>query len=54
MSGARNLRRVIAKSVEDLLSDYLLTGDHAGERIVLQVNHERIEIASEQEMLLPV
>ncbi len=54
MSGARQLRRVIAKSVEDLLSDYLLTGNHAGERIVLELHQDQIRIASEQEELLPV
>ena len=54
MSGARQLRRVLAKSVEDLLSDYLLAGRHAGERIALEVHQEQIRIASEQEELLPV
>ena len=54
MSGARQLRRVIAKEVEDLLSDYLLTGQHAGERIMLEAVQDQIRIASEQEVLLPV
>lgn len=54
MSGARQLRRVIAKEVEDLLSDYLLTGQHAGERIMLEAAQNQIRIASEQEVLLPV
>ena len=54
MSGARQLRRVISKSVEDLLSDYLLAGRHAGERIVLEMAGDQIRIASEQEELLPV
>ena len=54
MSGARQLRRVIASSVEDLLSDYLLTGQHAGERIMLEVEEDQIRIASEQEELLSV
>ena len=54
MSGARQLRRVIAKDVEDLLSDYLLTGSHAGERIVLELQQDQIRIASEQEELIPV
>ncbi len=54
MSGARQLRRVIAKSVEDLLSDYLLDGSHAGERIVLELQEDQIRIASEQEELITV
>lgn len=54
MSGARQLRRVIAKSVEDLLSDYLLTGEHTGERIMLEVKKDQICIASEQLELLSV
>lgn len=54
MSGARQLRRVIAKSVEDLLSDYLLDGSHAGERIVLELQEDQIRIASEQEELMTV
>ena len=54
MSGARQLRRVIAKEVEDLLSDYLLIGQHAGERIMLEAVQNQIRIASEQEVLLPV
>ena len=54
MSGARHLRRVIAKYVEDMLSDYLLTGSHAGERIVLEMRDEQICMASEQEELIPV
>lgn len=54
MSGARQLRRVISKYVEDLLSDYLLMGSHAGERIVLEMRGEQICIASEQEELVMV
>ena len=48
------LRRVIAKEVEDLLSDYLLIGQHTGERIMLEAVQNQIRIASEQEELLPV
>ena len=54
MSGARNLRRVISRSVEDMLSDYLLVGQHAGERIALEMKNDQICIASEQKVLLPV
>jgi len=54
MSGARHLRRVISKSVEDLLSDYLLTGRHDGERIVLHLQDEQIRIAVDQEELVSV
>lgn len=54
MSGARQLRRVISRTVEDMLSDYLLAGDHTGERIVLEIREDQIRIASEQEELLPV
>jgi len=44
MSGARNLRRVIAKYVEDPLSDLLLTRCCAGERLVMRVNGNQIDI----------
>ena len=54
MSGARNLRRVIARRVEDPLSDLLLTGNHAGERIVLHALGSEIDIGIPHEELLPV
>ena len=54
MSGARNLRRVIARRVEDPLSDLLLTGNHAGERIVLHALGSEIDIEIPHEELLPV
>ena len=54
MSGARNLRRVIARCVEDPLSDLLLTGSHAGERIVLHALGSEIDIEIPHEELLPV
>lgn len=54
MSGARNLRRVIARRVEDPLSDLLLTGSHAGERIVLHALDRKIDIEIPHEELLPV
>ena len=54
MSGARNLRRVIARRVEDPLSDLLLTGSHAGERIVLHALGSEIDIEIPHEELLPV
>lgn len=54
MSGARNLRRVIARRVEDPLSDLLLTGSHAGERIVLHAMGSEIDIEIPHEELLPV
>lgn len=54
MSGARNLRRVIARRVEDPLSDLLLTGSHAGERIVLHAMGGEIDIEIPHEELLPV
>lgn len=54
MSGARNLRRVIARRVEDPLSDLLLTGSHAGERIVLHALGREIDIEIPHEELLPV
>jgi len=44
MSGARNLRRVIAKNVEDPLSDLLLARNCTGERIVLRVKQDQIGI----------
>ena len=54
MSGARNLLRVIARRVEDPLSDLLLTGSHAGERIVLHALGSEIDIEIPHEELLPV
>ena len=54
MSGARNLRRVIARRVEDPLSDLLLTGNHAGERIVLHALGSELDIEIPHEELLPV
>ena len=54
MSGARNLRRVIARRVEDPLSDLLLTGNHVGERIVLHAAGDRIDIEIPHEELVPV
>ncbi len=54
MSGARNLRRVIARRVEDPLSDLLLTGNHVGERIVLHTAGDRIDIEIPHEELVPV
>ena len=54
MSGARNLRRVIARRVEDPLSDLLLTGSHAGERIELHASGGEIRIGIPHEELLPV
>ena len=54
MSGARNLRRVIARRVEDPLSDLLLTGSHAGEQIVLHALGSGIDIEIPHEELLPV
>lgn len=54
MSGARNLRRVIAKRVEDLLTDYLLSGSHTGERIALHMLEGAIQIGTEQEELVLV
>ena len=54
MSGARNLRRVIARRVEDPLSDLLLTGSHACERIVLHALGSEIDIEIPHEELLPV
>lgn len=54
MSGARNLRRVIARMVEDPLSDLLLRGQHTGEQIELCVEDSRIQIKAQQEELIPV
>ena len=58
MSGARNLRRVITKRIEDPISDLLLTGQHAGERIVLRASggeiHTEIRTELPEETLLPV
>lgn len=54
MSGARNLRRVITRRVEDPLSDLLLTGHHEGERIVLHASDNEIKLEIPHEELLPV
>ena len=44
MSGARNLRRVIARHVADPLSDLLLRGDIASGKITLSAEGEEIRI----------
>lgn len=54
MSGARNLRRVITRRVEDPLSDLLLTEHHEGERIVLHASDNEIKLEIPHEELLPV
>lgn len=48
MSGARNLRRIIVNKVEDPLSDILLNGSHAGNRIMLEANDGEILIVVQQ------
>ena len=53
MSGARNLRRVIARTVEDPLSDLLLGGG-AVSSVRLEVCGEEIAVVSSEQELLPV
>lgn len=51
MSGARNLRRVIAKRVEDPLSDLLLRSRPADGRVALRVAGGEIELCTHEEAL---
>lgn len=50
MSGARNLKRVISKMIEDPLSDLILSGNADEGRIRLYAEDERIELVAEQEV----
>ena len=54
MSGARNLRRVIAKEVEDPLSDLLLAGGGKPDRILIRALEDEIRVYACEEALLPV
>ena len=42
MSGARNLRRVIAREIEDPLSDLILSQDLTGETIAIRTEHDSV------------
>ena len=42
MSGARNLRRVIVKKVENPLSDLLLAGRLSGGKVILRTDREEL------------
>jgi len=44
MSGARNLRRIITKQVEDPLSDLLLSGAVPGGKIVLRADGNAVQV----------
>jgi len=46
MSGARNLRRVITKEIEDPISEILLKGEATGKRIRIHVDGEHIAFLS--------
>ena len=52
MSGARNLRRVVAELVEDPLSELILRGK-AGHEVRLSVEKNKITVTGEQEVLAP-
>ena len=52
MSGARNLRRVVAELVEDPLSELILRGK-AGHEVRLSVEKNKITVTGEQEALAP-
>lgn len=52
MSGARNLRRVVAELVEDPLSELILRGK-AGHEMRLSVEKNKITVTGEQEALAP-
>ena len=52
MSGARNLRRIIAEQVEDPLSDLILRGKTEGE-IHLSVDHDKIVVSGACKALAP-
>ena len=52
MSGARNLRRVVAELIEDPLSELILRGK-AGHEVRLSVEKNKITVTGEQEALAP-
>ena len=52
MSGARNLRRVVAELIEDPLSELILRGK-AGREVRLSVEKNKITVTGEQEALAP-
>jgi len=54
MSGARNLRRLIAREIEDPLSDLLLAGAAQEGRIVIAAEGGELRVSSCEEALLPV
>ena len=53
MSGARNLRRVIAKEIEDPLSDLLLAGAMQQGRIVIAAEGDALRVSVCEDALLP-
>ena len=53
MSGARNLRRVIAKEIEDPLSDLLLAGPVQNSRIMIRAEGDEFCVFVCEESLLP-
>jgi len=52
MSGARNLRRVIVRRIEDPLSDMLLSGKAAGNVFFLKADHDEIQVVVPEETLI--
>ncbi len=53
VSGARNLRRVIVKQVEDPLSEWLLKGENSG-TVHLRVDADEIKLTKEEQECVPV
>ena len=54
MSGARNLRRIITKQVEDPLSDLLLSGAVQGGKIVLRADGNAVQVCVPKAELVTV
>lgn len=54
MSGARNIRRTIAKQVEEPLSDLLLAGHIPDGKIILRRDDTKIQICVQEDELIPV
>lgn len=52
MSGARNLRRVIVRRVEEPLSDMILSGQISGNLILLKAAQDEIQLIIPQETLI--
>jgi len=54
MSGARNLRRTLAKHIEDPISDLLLAGPESPEKIIIRISGDKFQISAQEDALVTV